>query len=125
MIATPACARARTSGRLPMARRSAPRRTSTDNASAHERSAAAAICREPGRGAATFTGAMKLLRVAAATLNQTPLDWDGNRTHIISAIEEARAERVSVLCLPELCISGYGCEDAFLAPGTQAMALAL
>ncbi len=66
---------------------------------------------------------MRLLRVAAATLNQTPLDWDGNRAHIISAIEEARAEGVSVLCLPELCISGYGCEDAFLAPGTQAMAL--
>ncbi|HEY2146383.1 MAG TPA: NAD(+) synthase, partial [Pirellulales bacterium] len=26
------------------------------------------------------------------------------------------------LCLPELCISGYGCEDAFLSPGTQRMA---
>ncbi|HEY3668198.1 MAG TPA: NAD(+) synthase, partial [Polyangiaceae bacterium] len=66
---------------------------------------------------------MKLLRVAAATLNQTPLDWDGNRGRIILAIEAARAESVSVLCLPELCISGYGCEDAFSAPGTQAMAL--
>ncbi len=66
---------------------------------------------------------MKLLRVAAATLNQTPLDWDGNRAHIIAAIESARAANVSVLCLPELCISGYGCEDAFLSPGTQAMAL--
>ena len=68
---------------------------------------------------------MKLLRVAAATLNQTPLDWDGNRAHIIAAIEDARAEGVSILCLPELCITGYGCEDAFLSPGTQAMALAL
>jgi NAD+ synthase (glutamine-hydrolysing) len=68
---------------------------------------------------------MKLLRVAAATLNQTPLDWDGNRANIIAAIEQARAEGVSVLCLPELCISGYGCEDAFLALGTQAMALQL
>src|SRR3954453_2722163 len=68
---------------------------------------------------------MKLLPVAAATLNQTPLDWAGNRSHIIAAIEEARAEGVSVLCLPELCISGYGCEDAFLAPGTQAMSLLL
>ena len=68
---------------------------------------------------------MKLLRVAAATLNQTPLDWDGNRAHIISALEDARAEGVSILCLPELCITGYGCEDAFLSPGTQAMALSL
>lgn len=68
---------------------------------------------------------MKLLRVAAATLNQTPLDWDGNRAHLLSAIEEARSEGVSVLCLPELCITGYGCEDAFLSPNTQAMALSL
>jgi NAD+ synthase (glutamine-hydrolysing) len=66
---------------------------------------------------------MKLVRVAAATLNQTPLDWDGNRLHILSAIEAAQRAQVSVLCLPELCITGYGCEDAFLSPGTQAMAL--
>jgi len=66
---------------------------------------------------------MMLLRVAAATLNQTPLDWDGNRANIVAAIEQARAEGVSVLCLPELCISGYGCEDAFLALGTATMAL--
>src|SRR5450432_1448386 len=66
---------------------------------------------------------MNLLRVAAATLNQTPLYWDGNRANIIAAMEEARAQGVSVLCLPELCITGYGCEDAFLSPGTHAMAL--
>ena len=36
---------------------------------------------------------MKLLRVAAATLNQTPLDWDGNRTRIIAAIEAALSAR--------------------------------
>jgi NAD+ synthase (glutamine-hydrolysing) len=68
---------------------------------------------------------MRLIRVAAATLNQTPLDWDQNRENVIQAIEEARAEGVSVLCLPELCLTGYGCEDAFLAPGTHAMALQL
>ncbi|MCH8923506.1 MAG: NAD+ synthetase, partial [Planctomycetes bacterium] len=56
---------------------------------------------------------MKLVKVAAAALNQTPLDWDRNAANIIGAIEAARADGVSVLCLPELCISGYGCEDAF------------
>jgi NAD+ synthase (glutamine-hydrolysing) len=66
---------------------------------------------------------MKLLRVGAAVLNQTPLDWDGNRERIRGAIEAARAAGVSLLCLPELCITGYGCEDAFHAPGAQAMAL--
>src|SRR5688572_1735100 len=66
---------------------------------------------------------MKLIRVAAAVLNQTPLDWDGNRARISGAIAAARDAGVSILCLPELCISGYGCEDAFHAPGTQQMAL--
>lgn len=66
---------------------------------------------------------MKLIRVGAAVLNQTPLDWDGNRRRILGAIDAARAAGVSILCLPELCITGYGCEDAFHAPGTQQTAL--
>ena len=59
---------------------------------------------------------MKLVRVGAAVLNQTPLDWEGNRRNIVASIEAARGQDVSILCLPELCISGYGCEDAFLSP---------
>lgn len=66
---------------------------------------------------------MKLVKVAAATLNQTPLDWDGNRANILAAIAEARAEGVAILCLPELCLTGYGCEDAFLSPAVRQMAL--
>ncbi|HMC10715.1 MAG TPA: nitrilase-related carbon-nitrogen hydrolase, partial [Pirellulaceae bacterium] len=66
---------------------------------------------------------MKLISVAAAVLNQTPLDWHGNRARIGGAIQAARETGVSILCLPELCITGYGCEDAFHAPGTQQMAL--
>jgi NAD+ synthase (glutamine-hydrolysing) len=65
---------------------------------------------------------MKLVKVAAAALNQTPLAWDANKANILGAIEAARAADVSLLCLPELCITGYGCEDAFLAPGTSEMA---
>ena len=66
---------------------------------------------------------MNLIRVAGAALNQTPLDWDGNRDRILAAIAAARAAEVAVLCLPELCITGYGCEDAFFAAGVQRMAL--
>ena len=66
---------------------------------------------------------MKLIRVGAAVINTTPLDWDGNLDKIRRAIEAARAIGVSILCLPELCITGYGCEDAFHAPGTQQLAL--
>jgi len=65
---------------------------------------------------------MHLIRVGGTALNQTPLDWDGNRDRIIAAIQTAREHGVAVLCLPELCISGYGCEDAFQAPGVQRMA---
>ena len=66
---------------------------------------------------------MKLVKVAAATLNQTPLDWEGNKRNILAAIARARAEQVSILCLPELCISGYGCEDMFLSPSVLATAI--
>ena len=65
---------------------------------------------------------MKRLAVAAAALNQTPLDWDGNRDRVVAAIDAARAAGVSWLCLPELCLTGYGCEDAFHAPETWARA---
>lgn len=58
---------------------------------------------------------MKLVHVASAALNQTPLDWDGNLQNIKEAITEARARGVQILCLPELCLTGYGCEDAFFS----------
>ena len=66
---------------------------------------------------------MFLIRVAAGVLNQTPLAWDNNKANIVGAIQQAGEQRVSVLCLPELCISGYGCEDAFQSSGVQRMAL--
>ncbi len=66
---------------------------------------------------------MKLIRVAAAALNQTPLDWLGNLENILAAIRAARDQRATVLCLPELCVSGYGCEDTFHSPGIHATAL--
>ncbi|HVX59676.1 MAG TPA: NAD(+) synthase [Pirellulales bacterium] len=65
---------------------------------------------------------MRLIKVSAAVLNQTPLDWEGNKARILAAIEAARGAGVGVLCLPELCITGYGCEDAFISPGLQATA---
>lgn len=57
---------------------------------------------------------MTQLRLAGATLNQNPIRWEGNKKNILAAIREARAQKVDVLCLPELCITGYGCEDLFL-----------
>ena len=67
---------------------------------------------------------MKLIKVGVACVNQTPLAWDDNFAHLREAIERARAEQVTVLCLPELAITGYGCEDAFFMDGLQHTAFA-
>ncbi|MFC5411539.1 NAD(+) synthase [Larkinella bovis] len=58
---------------------------------------------------------MKLIKVAAGVVNQIPMAWEHNRRTIIDAIEEAKKQEVSILCLPELCITGYGCEDMFFS----------
>jgi NAD+ synthase (glutamine-hydrolysing) len=55
------------------------------------------------------------LRIAAASLNQTPMDWPNNVANIREAILLAKQQKADLLLLPELCISGYGCEDFFLA----------
>lgn len=68
---------------------------------------------------------MKLVKLAAGVLNQTPLDWDLNLRNILASIEAARSQNVSILCLPELCVTGYGCEDAFHSPGVVAKSLQL
>ena len=66
---------------------------------------------------------MPLVRVAAASLNQIPLDWEGNLQNICAAISEAREAGAKLLCLPELCVTGYGCEDSFLWPHVSERAL--
>jgi len=56
------------------------------------------------------------MKLAAASLNQTPIDWENNKKNIFEAITKAKNEGIDLLCLPELCITGYGCEDLFLHP---------
>ncbi|GGN00355.1 NAD(+) synthase [Dyadobacter beijingensis] len=59
---------------------------------------------------------MPLIKVASGVVNQTPMAWEANTRNIVDAIRAARSQEVSLLCLPELCISGYGCDDYFFAP---------
>lgn len=68
---------------------------------------------------------MKLIKVGAGVVNTTPMDWEGNEAHSIGAIDQARLQGVSILCLPELCICGYGCEDQFHSPGLRRAARAV
>lgn len=60
------------------------------------------------------------LHIAAATLNQTVGDWEGNVARIQRAIEAARQRGASVLVLPEMAIPGYSLGDRLLREGTLA-----
>ena len=66
---------------------------------------------------------LKSVRIGSATLNQTPLDLAGNTRRILKAMADARGAGVQVLVLPELCLTGYGCEDAFFRPDLSAHAM--
>lgn len=54
------------------------------------------------------------MKIGGAALNQTPLDWKNNINNIVYVINQSKKEGIELLCLPELCITGYGCEDVFL-----------
>jgi NAD+ synthase (glutamine-hydrolysing) len=64
------------------------------------------------------------MRIAGAALNQIPIDWSNNLRNIKTAIEQAKAAGVELLCLPELCLTGYACEDLFLSDWMPEAALA-
>ena len=57
----------------------------------------------------------RTVTIGGATVNQTPMDWAGNSQNILDAIAVARNKGISILCFPELCITGYGCEDVHLS----------
>ena len=58
------------------------------------------------------------IHVAAASLNQTVGDWEGNQKRISSAIQEARQRGAKLLLLPEMCIPGYSLGDRLPRQGT-------
>jgi len=66
---------------------------------------------------------MKILKIAGSCLNQTPLAWAKNVQNIVECIRLAKQEKVDILCLPELCISGYGCEDTFFSNNVLSQSL--
>ncbi|MBB5351519.1 NAD+ synthase (glutamine-hydrolyzing) [Haloferula luteola] len=71
-----------------------------------------------GRTGRGLRGKPERVRVAAVAVNQTPLDWVGNGMRIREAVNCARQQGAQIVVLPELCLCGYGCEDAFFLPST-------
>jgi NAD+ synthase (glutamine-hydrolysing) len=65
----------------------------------------------------------KKIHLGTAAINTTPKDWETNTKLIIESIQEAKEKGVKLLCLPELTITGYGCEDEFHAPYVSEMAV--
>jgi NAD+ synthase (glutamine-hydrolysing) len=66
--------------------------------------------------------AMKNVKVGAASINQTPLDWRGNKRRIFEVVTEAKKRGVSLLVLQEMVTTGYNCDDWYLAPNTHTRA---
>lgn len=57
----------------------------------------------------------ELLNIATVSLNQTPLKWKQNAENIIDSIKESFNKNAELVLLPELAVTGYGCEDLFLS----------
>ena len=64
------------------------------------------------------------IKVGSAAINTTPIGWKWNFSAISDAVQAARDQGVRLLCLPELCLTGYGCEDLFFRPHVRERALA-
>ncbi|MEM7181536.1 MAG: NAD(+) synthase [Spirochaetota bacterium] len=56
---------------------------------------------------------MKKIKISSISLKTTPLDLEGNKKKIIAALQDPLSQNSAIVQFPELCITGYGCEDAF------------
>jgi NAD+ synthase (glutamine-hydrolysing) len=65
-------------------------------------------------------GQTSLITVAACTLNQWALDFNGNVERILKSCDMARSKGATYRLGPELELCGYGCEDHFFEPDTFA-----
>ncbi len=59
------------------------------------------------------------LRVAAASLNSTPLDFAGNLQLMRDSLLSEASKNSDIVLFPELCIPSYGCQDYFFYPKTE------
>ncbi|NLE47482.1 MAG: NAD(+) synthase [Sandaracinaceae bacterium] len=54
---------------------------------------------------------MRIYRAGVASLNQTPLDFEGNEARVADAVSRAKREGLDLLLLPELALSGHSLGD--------------
>lgn len=65
---------------------------------------------------------MNPIKIAAVSVNQTPMDWEGNLARLKTAITEAWEGGAQFIVTPEMSVTGYGCEDFHNSPDLQATA---
>ncbi len=63
------------------------------------------------------------LKVAAATTHIKVADCEYNTNQIIDTIKKAYQKKVKLLVFPELCITGYTCNDLFLQDALEIAAI--
>ena len=61
---------------------------------------------------------MRVVTVATTSLNQWQLDFIGNLRRTKKSLLDAKSKRAKYRIGPELELTGYGCEDAFLEHDT-------
>jgi len=75
------------------------------------------------RGDEMKTVVKESLRVAAVSLNTTPLDFAGNYELLRQALKSEQTSDADIVLFPELCIPSYGCQDYFFYPKTEQSSL--
>ena len=61
-----------------------------------------------------------IVRLSTCALNQHSLSFTTNYTNLLSACALAKSHSSTYLLTPELSVPGYGCEDHFHEPDTEA-----
>ena len=56
---------------------------------------------------------MNKIKVSSISMKSTPLDFIGNTKIIKKVLDSPEVSNSALVVFPEMCISGYGCEDAF------------
>lgn len=70
-----------------------------------------------------MTSAPREICIATVAVNTTPLDFSGNEALVREGLRRAREGGAELVVFPELVLSGYGAEDAFLWRETRERAL--
>ena len=63
------------------------------------------------------------VKVSVITLNQWAMDFIGNKKRIIDSVNKAKDNGGKIILLPELCTTGYSCQDHFYESETYMLSM--